>query len=529
MSGIFAQITRMLPLNTNRQAGNDGMQSFSDTRGWFFYHQQDVIENWWFYNGFHNRFLRQMEAEQDKDFVQRQYWATIENQIKPILNLVVAHLYGSEPTRYVERNGEADKELNDFFEQTVWDITANKEVDGDKALNTVVTGYTIIQRHLYDVRTDKPFVGFDKIEMSKYAYIKKEPLDSAFSVPLPYVDENGMVQPRRLGAILTIAEHDNLAGNADVMKLLQRPITKQTVIEYVDDTNWLKWVRVGNNSDWTQVTVNPGSQYENKNQFGRVDIPFTLYRNTGEPFYLEGESDIRDLKTMNMELNELANGDKDAIKQNQYPILCIFGGNLPKDFIRTKDAALEFESKDAKADFLTWDSKLEASGNRQDTIRRNMSTVSGISLLGRGFMKDIGQIRSGPPLKALFTSDRAVMSRKFAVFGACEVQDMKSDLLFYSAYTGKDFKIDKTVEFCCEFDEDFLGIDELLNAEVKALEVQSGTIDIQTVLEEEHPEWTKEEINKAVENIKKAKETKQAVGQPRQSSDKKASQQKPKQ
>lgn len=205
-----------------------------------------------------------------------------------------------------------------------------------------------------------------------------------------------------------------------------------------------------------------------------------------------------------MELNELGNADKEVIQYHSNPVLMgLNGAKLPSDFIRTKNACVEIEKKDSKFEYLVWEGKLEESRERQESIRRALTLVTGISLISRGFLKEIGQIRSGPPLKALFSSDRSVMSRKFKCFHDCEVQDMKADVLFYQYNSGVNLNYDKKVTFNIKFEDDFLGIDALLDAEIKTLQTQSNTKSIAEIMREEHPDWSEKDINSAIDEMSK--------------------------
>lgn len=484
----FDQLAKIIPLQRNRQS-NVNMSFLYDVTNWWDSHRSLIIDYWNLYSGYHNLFLKRFEAESDRDYINRVNDATIENHIGPIMDLIVSHLYAKGLTRFVKRGDDIDETLKTFFKESVWNHNS-KTYDDIKALNTLVSGYTVIQRLLYDVRTNKPFQpGTDNFTKTRYGYIQKVPLDSTACVPLPYVDENGITHYERFGALLFVADYDNYTGYDPLMRLLQKDFTSFKVIEYITDNMWLKFRKSEKENDWTQQVVNPGGKFENKNPYGDVSIPFTVYRNTGDPFYVEGDSEILKVKSLNLELNELADGDKNVIKSHQYPILQgLNGATLPADFKRTKNAVIELDKKDAKFEYLTWEGKLSESREREDAIRRSLSQVSSVSMISRGFLKEIGQIRSGPPLKALFTSDRAMMSRKFLYFGNNEVEEMKADVRFYQKETGVNFNIDKTVKFDVKFDDDFLGIDALLEEEVKSLQLQ--TEGVEEVIREEHPDWS---------------------------------------
>jgi len=507
------KLVRLVSASRNRQLTDWGL--LSDVENWWRYHHDLMVENWYYYAGFHQLFFRKFDGEDDKEFAARINDATIENHVRPIVDLIVSHLYGDPKRikRYIKRNEDTDEELMKFFKYHVWNVGKQPLVDDAKALNALITGYTVLQRKFIDMRSMKPFerpAGIkDKL---KYGVIVKKPLDSTYCVPLPYTDENGYVDSTKLGAVVYIAETDNLLGKQELHKLLGKPYRKKWVMEYVDDRLWLRWQKDEEHSEWYQVTVNPGTPYQNLNQYRDITVPFTVVRNTGDPFYIEGDSDVDPLKSLSVELNELASGDKDTIRYHQYPILQgREGGKLPAGFVRSKNAVIE--NDEGYLEYLTWEGNLQESQNRQDTIRRALSYASQMSLISRGFLREIGYIRSGPPLKAMFTSERSAMLRKFTTFGACEEDEMRADIKMYEFHTTRDFKVDPTVTFHTDFDIDFLSIDELLREEIKTLKKTSQTESLEDIIKEEHPDWTEEEVQEAIKDIKKAEETKGGNGQ----------------
>lgn len=511
MANPIEQISRLIIQSRNRQ-----LETFSymhDIEALFRYHNQAVIENWWFYHGYHNLFMKRWRKEENSDFIERVQSATIENHIKPVINLMVSHLYSGEEAvkRYVTRSNKPDDELQKILEESVWNWNDFSKVDDPKALNTLVSGFTVLQRRFVDLRTMEEFsVGSNPRDILKYGVVIKIPLDSAFTLPIPYINQNGFKDYTRFGGILYIADSDNFIGHPDVMKLMKTDLKNQKIMEYVTDQLWLRWVKVGDKDEWKQHDMFPGTKFTNRNPYGKITIPFTLYRNTGDAFAVEGTSDVNDLKSLNMELNQLGNGDKDTILYHQDPILQ--GRNaakLPNNFVRTKNAVIDGLPKDAYFEYVTWDGKLDVSMDRQEALRRAFSHVSGMSMIARGFLKDIGQIRSGPPLKALFTSDRTTMSRKFEYFRSGEKAEMMADLELYKFHTKvNNIDIDKTVKFNVKFRDDFLGIDKLLEEEVRALEVQSGTEDIEEIIKEKHPDWSEADIKKSIAMMKEIRETK---------------------
>ena len=464
--------------------------------------------------------MKRLSGENTQDYLTRIKNSAIENQIRPIVELIASHLYPEQDKvkRSVTRKEEVDKTLQDWFRETVWNHGDTDYLDDTKSLNALVTGYSIVQRFLYDFRTMKPFVrGTQPLTMVKNGIIIKKLLDSCCTVPLPYIDENGVVENDKLGAILSIYDTDNFVGSMTLMSLLNKNYQKQTVIEYIDSDIWVKWVKNQNENAYQQVTVNAGTDYENRNPFRDISVLFTVYRNTGDPFSVEGDSEVGQLKSLNTELNELGTGDKDTITYHQDPLLVGSGGaDLPDDFVKSKNSFVAFDRKDAKLQYITWDGNLEASAKRQETLRRVMSNVTGVSLISRGFLSEIGQIRSGPPLKALFTSERSIMSRKFKAFGKGERADMKADILFWEKSTSSDLKVDKSISFNIEYQHDFLGLDKLLNEEIKSLQLQAGSESREDIIAAEHPDWTEAEVATTVKEIDKALQSKTNAGKIKQ-------------
>src|SRR5882672_2553423 len=521
MASLVDAIYRIISLSSNRQLSG---LSIADAENWIRYHEQVAIENWYYYYGFHSFFFTRFDGEDENQFIQRVKTSTIENHVAPIIDLIASYLYdvNTPVKRYVHRNGSPDKQLNDILKNNVWNMNDMNEIDDSKAINALVTGFTVLKRLLYDYRTEQPMVfPFSKGDVGKYGYVKKELIDSINCLPLPYVDENGVINPRRLGAILTITKNDNYLGSSEIMRLIGRTSIQSEVLEYIDDKIWLKFLK-SPSSGWVQINVNPGTPYQNRNQYGRVEIPFTVYKNTGDPFFCEGNSDVDKIKTLNRELDELGNADKNTILYHSYPILMgLNGAMIPNDFVRTKNAFLSLPNKDQKLEYLSWEGKLDESSARQEQLRRVMSNTTGISMISRGFLKDIGQIRSGPPLKALFSSDRATMNRKFTAFSTAEKKDMRADLLFWAAHSNDIVNVDKSVSFNIDFNPDFLGIDKLLEAEIDVLQLQAGAITIEEIVKDEHPEWSDDEVAKTVATIVKQRQQQQ-VKVPQQSPDKAA-------
>lgn len=487
---------KVVPLLRNRTTNK--YDFIRDVETYWNEHQNRVVENWYLYLGYHNLFFTPFEGESQSDFIRRVENAVIENHIQPIIDTICMYLYGKEVVRYVKRNDVVDEKLMNILRKRIWAFNGGI-YDDIKAINTLVTGYTLIQRAFFDFRTGHPFTPADSaVDKVKYGYVKKIPLDSMSAIPLPYITEDGRVLYDRFGGVIIYATFDNLIGNNDIMTLLGTEYQNKSIIEYIDDNNWIRFSKI-EGEDWVH-------EFSIENPYGKIDILFSLYKNTGDPFSVEGESEVTKLKRLNIDLNELSDGDRNVIRSHQYPILLGKGGaTLPNNFIRTKDAVIDGIEGNGTFEYLTWTGNLEESRLRQEALRKVMGYVSGISNITRGIIDNLGQIRSGSPLKALLSSDRITHLRKSKIFESFERAEMLADLLFYSKNTNLNLDITPDVEFYADFDPDFLELNELINEEINAMRVNVGAADIETILREEHPEWTEEELQDALSRIKEFK------------------------
>jgi hypothetical protein len=316
--------------------------------------------------------------------------------------------------------------------------------------------------------------------------IRYELFDSVDTMPLPLVREmssgESAIYPRMLGAIIRYYCRDNFSGGSYFDKLLSRRSSTDDYFEFFDDKNFYN-IKVPASGEVDETTI-----VVRENKYGRLKTPFTIFRNYGDPMYLEGDSDIGGMIDLQTGLNELSNDDKSAIHYHSLPLLILKGAKLPANFIRKVNSALELD-REAEASYLTWDNVLEASEKKQESMRRQMTVTSGVSQLSRGNATDVGQVRSGAGLKTLFQADINEIGLKIPLFRAAEKELVYSTLKMWAQETGE-----KIEEYYCEVDfpEDFVGIDSLLNAQVDTLELDSWST-VREKVRKYHPEATSEE------------------------------------
>jgi hypothetical protein len=216
--------------------------------------------------------------------------------------------------------------------------------------------------------------------------------------------------------------------------------------------------------------------------------------------YLEGTSDLDQMITLQTALNEGINDDKNAIEYHSFPLLLLTGGGkLPSNFIRKVNSGLELDTgQDAK--YLTWNNVLGASKAFKDDIRKQMTVVSGVSEISRGSSDAIGQVRSGAGLKILFQADINAIALKIPYFREAEIKLALSTLDMWTAETGESFGDDLYVEV--DFPEDFVGLDELLKAQIRQIDIADGVSTIRDAIRSNLPNASSEdEIDQKVKEV----------------------------
>jgi hypothetical protein len=214
---------------------------------------------------------------------------------------------------------------------------------------------------------------------------------------------------------------------------------------------------------------------------------------------LEGTPDHKDAIPLNSDLNERLNDDRNVIRYHSFPII-VFNNTRPsEEWRRGPNSALYIEGEsDGKIEYLVWDNELEASKEFKEQLRKSMINVSGFSATSFGDTENLGQVRSGPALKTLFTNDAISIFLKRSEAEKAEKWLIWATAKMYERHSGEQFE-NYNAEIM--FPEDTFGIDELLRAQIDALKIAARTKGIDEIVAEEHPELTAEEID---ERIKKS-------------------------
>lgn len=474
-----------------------------------------LLKLWDFYYGDRQRYyLAKFEGESEQEYYNRILDATIENHCAKTCDTLVGYLYGQPNSRsrtivrVIDKEGEIIEDAQRFLRDRIWVYNKIDVLRIAVALMTSVTGTGIVRNVFVDTRTRLPFKpNASKEDKKKYGMVRYDLYDTVDTMPLPLMTEDGDIYPQILGAIVRYYERDNFTGITPLDRLLNKAFTASETLEVYSGEKFVRATLEHGAID-AETVRQAGNPYKD------ITTVFTLFKNHGDPMYLEGNSDLSQMTSLQNTLNEISNADKLTIDYHSFPLLVLMGGaKLPSNFIRKVNSGLELDvNQDVK--YLTWDNVLEASDVYKEGVRKQMTVVSGVSQISRGNATDIGQVRSGAGLKTLFQADVNAIGLKVPYFAEAERQLVLSTLKMWEIETGESFGEDVRVEV--KFPEDFVGLDELLKAQTEQLEIANRTKTVEELIKDKHPDLVSEdEVDEILEeSIEELEDTTKASAPP---------------
>jgi hypothetical protein len=490
-------------------------QISEDIRGFWSVRKRALIKKWDFYYGDAQRwYLDKFEGETPEEFQNRVLMATIENHCAKTCDVIVSYLYGQPNARnrtvvrVNDKDGKIIEKAQTILANNIWEYNNIDSFRIDTALMASVTGSAIVHKEFIDKRTGLPFpAGAEKADKIKYGTIRYDLYDTVDSMALPYVatdaPNQGLIYPRVLGAIVRFYNVNNFSGISVLDRLLQKQYGEDEILEVYDPKTFKRSTITAGSTQVQEI-------FTAQNPYGDINIPFTVFRNYGDPMYIEGTSDLDQMIPLQSVLNEILNCDKATIGYHSYPILKLTGGaKLPPNFIRKVNSVFEMDVNQ-DAGYLTWDNVLDASDKFKESIRKQMTVVSGVSQLSRGNAADIGQVRSGAGLKTLFQADINAIALKIPHFRQSEKKLAESTLKMWEIETGESMADEYFVDVA--FPADFVGLDELLKAQVEQIKLSDSTRTVHESIKESHPEvLSEDDVDKIFKEIVDEK-TQLAVG-----------------
>ena len=468
---------------------------------------------WDFYFGNHRDYLPPFKNESIEELHARRKSSIVENHCKGVVNTQAVFLYGGNIGRWVKNKntGDVDEYWQKFFSERVWPHNDMSCLMLDAEVMMGVTGFVVMTKEM-ELLDGKSVVNKEFSSIEKYGVVKYDFLDSSTCMPLPKItiDDDGSfkVSQRKFGALLKIYNFNEFSAHWVVNRREGNVYREHDYIEYIDDNVWFKWAK---NSNGGYDVVPESTDATGVNPWGSLNIPFTLFKNPGDPMLLEGESDIADAMSLNVALNERITDDRLAMSFSSLPILLLRGATLPEEFKIKPGAGLEFPIT-GSAEWLTWDGKLEASIKHQELLRENIRRITSTSDLSLGG-SSTGQLRSGPSLRGKFISDllRSLLKKPFIIRSEQEL--MKSTMEMFAKATKKKNFSSSDYECVVEFPEDVLGLDKIVEAQIVKMESDMGAIEIEDVVRKLRPDIASDpkKMKKIIDEFEEMKKKKKQI------------------
>ena len=149
-----------------------------------------------------------------------------------------------------------------------------------------------------------------------------------------------------------------------------------------------------------------------------------------------------------------------------------------------------------KLGFLVWDGKMEAAAKHVDELEAKIFKVSSTAAISTGDLKGIGNLRSGA---ALITAHSPSIQKSQEQ----QIIWIENEEKFSHAIAAFDSKIHSTtvearfpeLKFELNFPKES-GVpgEEIMNAEIRQIEINSHLSTIEDLIKQQHPDFTKDEV-----------------------------------
>lgn len=494
LSGKLREFTAIFKKFIGTKIGTEGERDelFDDV--WAFSQHVMGTRNWSYkiYEDFFNgndaqkAYFRKFTDEEDPDYEQRVDKSVVINKSRPIALKGAQSMFGvSSPVRRME-DETANKRMS-----RVWKYNGIESgfFHYKLALEASRFGYCLVRNEYVNTKTREFVVGLHGENVDHdVKYSIKEPY---LTIPVGRSGRND-----ELGAVITLILESQL--NTISIPTGRDSMPNIVAIEYMDDTVWRRWKIKDFKKDQKATALSVDIEFGNmvnKNPYGDISIPFTIYINPGSSaFDLNGHSDIADVVDINLKYNEVMSDNAHVISNNTWPILLVTGMDVPKDYKRGPSDVMATKNSDADGKILTWDGNLEQIENLEVRLAKDMLNVSGYSSVMFGDLENIGQIRN---LKGAMVPDILTISTKQLFFKRAEEAHAIATLSMIEWHEGDVYE-NKDIDITTN--TDYIPQDELTAAEAIIIRSKLGLEDIRAIIKNEHPELeTEEEIDKYIE------------------------------
>lgn len=331
-------------------------------------------ELWSFYLGDHERFVLRRDGETAEDFQRRP--KIVSNVTGLALDTKVSYLYGSPLSR---RLLGASPALSARVAE-VWDDNAMALFMQTVATEALVTGDAyVVPKWITDLDDPLRLTLWPK----QSVFPITAPDDGSTVVAYVYrydyqIDPNTIQSP-------TLPER---------VAMLKGQMVDRVHLEVVTRDIWQVW------DDGARVTdqeVGGGI-----NPYGM--LPVAHFLNRPLPHSFEGESDIRDLRTLQLEINARLSDVAEVVQYHAAPILQ--GKNIKAKQI-SRDAkrffgVTELPGQNAGFEYVTYDGAMASSKLVIDYLLTEFSKVSRVPPTALGNLEELGNLTSGRALKVMY-------------------------------------------------------------------------------------------------------------------------------
>jgi len=423
----------------------------------------EIQEYWNLFVGDHASMLQPYEGETDTEYSRRMSNLVIENHCAQTVYTVAAMLYGKPPRREILDNPRA----NDLYRK-ILDYNHISSLQLIWGMIVSIAGFAPIRLLFVDVRTREPFdPEASQEDKRRYGMIEFQIEEPALSSVIIHPRD-----PRRMWGIIFSGKEPVINEKGDIENV--------DILEYIGYQYWFRWY-----NERFEPPV-PGG----KNPFSTPEIPIVLLSNGGDPMSPIGESDLKDMKALQLKLDEIQTDLYQILHYHSSPILKFRNCAAPTGFIRKPNSAIEIDSPDGDVEYLVWNFDLSGAMEFLESMRKNMRYSVGISDISRGILENLGNLRSGIAVDLTFLSDKISLIRKKAALSYGEEWLARSALRMWEIYTGEalgDYR------FIIEFDDMLTDLDRVLRLQEEMLELQTGVKGIVDMILERHPELTRQE------------------------------------
>ena len=416
--------------------------------------------------------LTKWEGEENQDYQKRQQTLRPFNTTRLINSRFTAYLYGSKVIRYPGNSSYERIHRQHFAGFDNFGIILHKEAS--------LIGGVLLRRH------------WDPFQRR----IIHSTLPSEYVIP-----EFSPFQSHGTPALQNVIIYYKFHGPTGDPKIDQYLAVKKDdeheYLEYLDDASWVIWI----DGKRAKAHLNPGTEIEGMNPYGDLSTAVTYIPNTLDMDPGEYLSDVHDTIDPNFRYHDLVSAIDAVIWGHSFPILQLIGGLLDGDFKRGPNRLAELPNKDMKFSYVTWDNVIEAAQKERDKILDEIKQQSGIPSIAWGAQKeDIGNFRSGPPIKILYAPAREKMTEKWKIWRQAEVHNEMNTFKMFNKHRPGVMK-GAYKPMTIRFDESFIPRDDMVEAQIWGERLGMGAASQQDIVQYYNPELYGTELEGKISEI----------------------------